>query len=77
MPVQRFFQIHYCFREERQTFMQPDRTMNDADAWYYACLHARIGVLHNLPDGRQELVTLERHAQRYGLHDVWWEELPR
>jgi len=76
MPVQRFFQVHYCFREERQTFIQPDRTMSDADAWYYACLHARIGVLHNVPHGRPELLALEKHAQRFGLSDVFWEELP-
>jgi len=75
MAVQRFYQIHYCVREETRTFVQPDRSMSDADAWYYACLHARIGVLHNLPDGRPELVALERHAQRFGLNGVWWEEL--
>lgn len=76
MPVQRFFQIHYCFKGERRTFIQPDRTMTDADAWYYACLHARIGVLHNVPDGRPELLALERHALRFGVSQLYWEELP-
>jgi hypothetical protein len=50
--------------------------MTDADAWYYACLHARIGVLHNVPHGRPELLALEKHAQRFGLSEVSWEELP-
>jgi hypothetical protein len=76
MAAQRFFQIHYCFSKERQTFIQPDRAMSDADAWYYACLHARIGVLHNVSHGRPEVVALVRHAHRFGLSEVYWEELP-
>lgn len=76
MAVQRFFQIHYCFSKVRQAFIQPDQAMSDADAWYYACLHAKIGVLHNLPHGRPELLALVRHAQKFGLTEVEWEELP-
>lgn len=76
MAVQRFFEITYRFKEERQTFIQPDRTMSDSDAWYYACLHARIGVLHNTSDDRSEQAALEQHAMRNRLSDVQWEELP-
>ncbi|EPJ85073.1 hypothetical protein CFII64_12848 [Pseudomonas sp. CFII64] len=50
--------------------------MSDSDAWFYACLHARIGVQHNLSNLRTELEALQQHAERSQLRLVKWEELP-
>lgn len=76
MAIGRHFEIRYRFRGERKLFMQPDTQMTDADAWYYACLHAGIGVLHNLSLARDEIHALTQHAERLGLTDVIWEEMP-
>jgi hypothetical protein len=75
MRDQRLYQIHYQLKNAPISFFQPDRNMTDADAWHYACLHAGIGVLHNLANGQDELLILIRHAKRLGLEGVWWEEL--
>ncbi|WP_324294187.1 MULTISPECIES: DUF6555 family protein [Pseudomonas] len=72
----RHFEIRYVFRGERRVFIQPDSTMSDSDAWFYACLHARIGVQHNLSNLRTELEALQQHAERSQLRLVKWEELP-
>nr|WP_225607165.1 DUF6555 family protein [Pseudomonas fluorescens] len=45
--------------------------MTDDDAWYYACLHADVGIWYG--DGSTEL---REHAQMAGLTKVRWEELP-
>jgi hypothetical protein len=74
MSGQRIFRIHYRFLDEQRVFLQPDSALNEADAWYYACLHAGIGVLHNLSKTREELTALIAHARRYGLTAVRWAE---
>ncbi|WP_268800045.1 DUF6555 family protein [Pseudomonas huanghezhanensis] len=76
MAVQRFFQITYRLGEERKIFIQPDQTMTDADAWFYACLHARIGVQHDMLAAPDELGVMIQHAKRFELSEVRWEELP-
>ncbi|HEX8594589.1 MAG TPA: DUF6555 family protein [Pseudomonas sp.] len=76
MASGRHFEIRYVFKGERRIFVQPDTTMNDSDAWFYACLHARIGVQHNLAGLRTELEALKQHAERAQLINVKWEELP-
>jgi hypothetical protein len=72
----RYFEIRYMFKGERKLFVQPDSAMTDTDAWFYACLHSRIGVQHNLSALRTELQALRQHAERAELVDVRWEELP-
>ena len=74
MSGQRIFRIHYRFLGEQRGFLQPDSALNEVDAWYYACLHAGIGVLHNLSKTREELTALIAHGRRYGLTDVRWGE---
>jgi hypothetical protein len=74
MSGQHVFHIHYRFRGEHRTFLQPDTSLVEADAWYYACLHAGIGVLHNVSGTRDELAALIAHARRYGLTAVRWTE---
>jgi hypothetical protein len=74
MSGQRIFRIHYRFLGEHRVFLQPDSELNEADAWYYACLHAGIGVLHNLSKTREELSALIAHGRRYGLTAVRWAE---
>ncbi|WP_426138975.1 DUF6555 family protein [Pseudomonas sp. DWP3-1-2] len=76
MASGRHFEIRYIFKGEHKLFVQPDTTMSDSDAWFYACLHARIGVQHNLSELRTELEALQQHAERGQLHSVKWEELP-
>lgn len=75
MATLRLFHIHYSFQDKRHTFVQTDDRMADADAWHYACQHAGIGVLHNLPKARNELSALVTHAARIGLTDVRWIEV--
>lgn len=74
MSDQRIFRIHYRFLDEQRVFLQPDSVLEEADAWYYACLHAGIGVLHNLSKTREELTALITHGRRNGLTDVRWGE---
>ena len=76
MAISRNFEIRYRIHGQKKMFVQPDSRMTDTDAWYYACLHAGIGVLHNLSPPREEIVALRQHAERSGLSDVIWEELP-
>nr|GEZ29318.1 hypothetical protein [Tanacetum cinerariifolium] len=64
MSGQRIFRIHYRFLGEHRVFLQPDSELNEADAWYYACLHAGIGVLHNVSKTREELSALIAHGRR-------------
>lgn len=76
MAIGRHFEIRYRIHGKRKLFVQPDSRMTDTDAWYYACLHAGIGVLHNLSLVREEIIALKQHAERSGLTEVVWEELP-
>lgn len=72
----RHFEIRYIFKGERKLFVQPDTTMTDSDAWFYACLHARIGVQYNRSNMPTELEALQQHAEQAQLKNVEWEELP-
>ncbi|MEX3776425.1 DUF6555 family protein [Pseudomonas sp. MYb118] len=67
----RHFEISYCLNDSRRLFVQPDSHMTDDDAWYYACLHADVGVWHGV-DG----ALLREQACRAGVTKVRWEELP-
>lgn len=67
----RHFEISYCLNDLRRLFVQPDSHMTDDDAWYYACLHADVGVWAG-EDGAQ----LREQACRAGVTKVRWEELP-
>lgn len=75
MAIARHFEIRYLFHGEQKLFMQHDSDMTDADAWYYACLHAGIGVITSVSASGEEIVSLMQHAERSGLTDVIWEEL--
>jgi hypothetical protein len=74
MTIARHFEIRYRLNGERKMFVQPDSRMSEADAWYYACLHAGIGVLHNRPSLRDETTALKQHAERAGVTEVIWEK---
>ena len=67
----RHFQITYRLNDSRRVFVQPDTHMTDEDAWYYACLHADIGVFYG--DGSEQPRV---YAEEAGLTEVRWEELP-
>nr|WP_314531190.1 DUF6555 family protein [uncultured Pseudomonas sp.] len=70
------FQITYRLNDARQVFVQPDSHMTDADAWYYACLHAGVGLAYGDDPDQQGLAELRAQAQKCGLTDVRWEALP-
>ncbi|MCK1792751.1 DUF6555 family protein [Pseudomonas violetae] len=70
------FQITYRLNDARQVFVQPDSHMTDADAWYYACLHAGVGLAYGEDPDQQGLAKLRTQAQLCGLTDVRWEALP-
>lgn len=70
------FQITYRLNDARQVFVQPDSHMTDADAWYYACLHAGVGLAYGDDPAQQGLAELRAQAQKCGLTDVRWEALP-
>lgn len=76
MTRARHFQITYGFNKTRHIFVQPDFHMTDEDAWYYACLHAGVGLLYGEDHAQQNHALLREHAQKSGLTDVYWEELP-
>lgn len=72
----RHFEITYCLKDSRQKFVQPDSHMTDEDAWYYACLHAGVGLLYGEDDAQRNGELLLEHAEKEGLTQVAWEELP-
>lgn len=72
----RHFEITYSFKDSRRKFVQPDSHMTDEDAWYYACLHAGVGLVYGENDARRSEVQLREHAEQSGLAQVTWEELP-
>ncbi|WP_231667258.1 DUF6555 family protein [Pseudomonas quasicaspiana] len=74
MAVSRHFEIRYRIHGQVKLFVQIDSQMTDTDAWYYACLHAGIGVLHYLSPPPEEIILLRHHAERSGLTDVSWQE---
>ncbi|MCD5974204.1 hypothetical protein KDX24_23525 [Pseudomonas sp. CDFA 550] len=74
MAVSRHFEIRYRIHGQVKLFVQIDSQMTDTDAWYYACLHAGIGVLHNQSPPPEEIILLRHHAERSGLTDVSWQE---
>ncbi|MFL1526791.1 DUF6555 family protein [Pseudomonas sp. O230] len=76
MTRARHFQINYCFKKTRQMFIQPDSHMSDDDAWYYACLHAGVGLLYGEHHDQQNHLQLRAHAEKSDLTHVTWEELP-
>ncbi|MET0123948.1 MAG: DUF6555 family protein [Pseudomonas caspiana] len=74
MAIRRHFEIRYRIHGQMKLFVQTDSQMTDSDAWYYACLHAGIGVMHDLTPPSEEIVVLKHHAERSGLTDVSWQE---
>ncbi|MHC8314885.1 DUF6555 family protein [Pseudomonas sp. LB3P31] len=70
------FQITYRLNDARRVFVQPDSHMTDADAWYYACLHAGVGLAYGEDPGSQGLAELRAQAHQCGLTEVRWEALP-
>ncbi|AKV08337.1 hypothetical protein B723_18785 [Pseudomonas fluorescens NCIMB 11764] len=72
----RHFEITYCLNGSRRMFVQPDVHMTDEDAWYYACLHAGVGLLYGEDVAQQNGAQLRGHAEKSGLTHVKWEELP-
>ncbi|MGL6245162.1 DUF6555 family protein [Pseudomonas sp.] len=76
MTRRRHFQITYSLKKSRYIFVQPDSHMTDADAWYYACLHSKIGLSYGENHDQQNEDSLRSHAQERGLMQVSWEELP-
>jgi hypothetical protein len=75
MPTGLHFKIRYLMRGESRAFLQADSKMTDADAWYYACLHAGIGVLPNISPPCDEITALMQHARKSGMTNVQWEQL--
>ncbi|MVV52306.1 hypothetical protein EJA72_29350 [Pseudomonas sp. PB120] len=76
MPGLKHFQITYCLHANAQVFVQFDSHMSDEDAWYYACLHAGIGLAYAQNISDQSHATLREHAERCGLTEVKWRALP-
>ncbi|MDB5996135.1 MAG: hypothetical protein JWP42_3271 [Pseudomonas sp.] len=76
MTRARHFQISYSFNKKRQVFIQPDSRMSDEDAWYYACLHAGVGLLYGENHDQQNHAALREHAEKSGVTQIKWEELP-
>ncbi|WP_123407361.1 DUF6555 family protein [Pseudomonas frederiksbergensis] len=76
MNLPRHFEIRYRLKNTQHVFIQPDLHMTDADAWYYACLHAGVGLLYEMDCDQQNYGALSSHAQSAGLTQVRWEELP-
>lgn len=72
----RHFEITYSFKDSRRMFVQPDSHMTDEDAWYYACLHAGVGLPYGVNDAQQNDAQLREHAEKTGVTHVSWEELP-
>jgi hypothetical protein len=72
----RHFEITYCLNDSRRMFVQPDIHMTDEDAWYYACLHAGVGLLYGEDNAQDNHAKLLEHAEKSGLTYVKWEELP-
>ncbi|MEZ1317868.1 hypothetical protein QIW53_17755 [Pseudomonas fluorescens] len=72
----RHFEITYRLNDSRRLFVQPDSHMSDDDAWFYACLHADIGVWHEDACAEGDGAQLREFAQKAGLTEVRWEELP-
>jgi hypothetical protein len=72
MSAQCLFEIHYRFEDQERSFFQSDTAMTDVDAWYYACLHAGVAMLHTLSVQRVELDALILHAGRAGVTAVRW-----
>jgi type II secretory pathway component PulL len=72
MSSQYLFEIHYRFEDQDRSFFQSDSAMTDVDAWYYACLHAGVAMLHTLSVQRVELDALIEHAKRAGVTAVKW-----
>lgn len=76
MTRPRHFQITYHYSNTRRLFIQPDTHMTDADAWYYACLHAGVGLVYGEYCAPDDHLRLREHALSSGLTQVSWEELP-
>lgn len=76
MMRSRHFEISYCLNDTRRMFVQPDSHMTDEDACYYACLHAGVGLLYAENGIQQNGEQLREHAEKSGLTQVKWEELP-
>ncbi|MHC8287279.1 DUF6555 family protein [Pseudomonas sp. XS1P51] len=76
MTCARHFQITYSFNKTRHVFVQQDSHMSEEDAWYYACLHAGVGLLYGEIHTQQNGAQLREHAEKSGLTQVKWEELP-
>ncbi|WP_456362285.1 DUF6555 family protein [Pseudomonas syringae] len=76
MKELRCFQICYHLGNVLQTFIQPDSHMTDGDAWYYACLHARVELVYSERHSQTDIDALQRNAQKAGLSRVTWVELP-
>jgi hypothetical protein len=72
----RYFEIKYHFKRTQHIFVQPDSHMTDTDAWYYACLHAGVGLRYEMDCAQQDIGALREHAQESGVTQVRWEELP-
>ena len=72
----RHFQITYRLGGMQKLFDQTDSHMSDADAWYYSCLHAGVNLLYGADPAQMDHETLRSHAEKSGLDDVKWEELP-
>lgn len=70
------FQITYRLNDARQLFVQPDSHMTDADAWYYACLHAGVGLVYGDNNAQEDYAALRLHAEKSGVTQVLWEALP-
>ncbi|SDO15242.1 hypothetical protein SAMN04489798_2170 [Pseudomonas arsenicoxydans] len=75
MNPPRHFEIRYRFNNTQHVFVQPDSHMTDADAWYYACLHAGVGLLYEMDCDQHNHETLREHAQGAGLTQVRWKGL--
>jgi hypothetical protein len=50
--------------------------MTDEDAWYYACLYAGVDLLYGEIHSEHHDAQLREHAEKSGLTQVRWEELP-
>lgn len=67
------FEIRYRLHGRPHHFLQRDTLMTDADAWYYAALHAGTGLgLEVLNEGKE---CWQQQAMAAGLSDVRWLQL--
>ncbi|WP_277964534.1 DUF6555 family protein [Pseudomonas sp. RIT-To-2] len=67
------FEIRYCLHGRPHHFLQRDTLMTDADAWYYAALHAGTGLgMEAIEDNKEQW---RQHAMAAGLSEVQWVKL--